>query len=114
MITVYQLDSTKANELMTPEHGFFSTFCYGMGVTKEQVLENAQYYVRVADILCADMHEAFAISNRGDREQNIIRHERMHSISVGDILVNEIGQAFVVSPDGFDELGLDIMEKVTA
>ena len=113
MITVYQLDPKNASMLMTQEHGFFSSFTYGFGgTTKEKLLGNLKYYKRVADILCADMQEAYEISNKGDREQNIIRHNSMHSISVGDILVKETGEAFVVAPFGFDRLGIDVMEEL--
>jgi len=41
-----------------------------------------------------------------DREKRIDRIERMHSVSVGDIILDtESNEYYIVAPFGFDELG---------
>jgi hypothetical protein len=58
------------------------------------------YYTHVANIEAASANEVFQIGNIGP-EENIERLERMHSISVSDVLVDEEGQCIVVAPIGF-------------
>lgn len=59
-----------------------------------------EFYDHVADIESTDLDYAFQIGNIGP-ESKITRHARMHSVSVGDVLVTEAGQAFIVQAVGF-------------
>lgn len=58
------------------------------------------YYTHVANIEASSPKEVFQIGNIGP-EENIERLERMHSISVGDVIVDEEGNCIVVAPIGF-------------
>jgi len=58
------------------------------------------YYTHVANIEASSPKEVFQVGNIGPEEQ-IERLERMHSISVGDVIVDEEGQCIVVAPIGF-------------
>lgn len=58
------------------------------------------YYTHVANIEASSPNEVFQIGNIGP-EENIERLARMHSISVGDVIVDEEGNCSVVAPIGF-------------
>ena len=64
------------------------------------------YYTRVATLNVSSLDEAFQVGNIGPEEQ-ITRHDRMASVSVGDVLVNEEGWMFVVANFGFEAVGID-------
>ena len=57
----------------------------------------------VASIEAPDMEAVFEISNLG-LESKITRFGPMHSISVGDVIVDEDGKSFSVNPMGFSEI----------
>ena len=61
-------------------------------------------YEIVCEIEAADLDEVFEIGNVGP-EENIIRFDRMHSVSVGDVIRDDRGRCFVVSCIGFTRLG---------
>ena len=69
------------------------------GLAYDAFVEN-NYYTHVANIEAASANEVFHIGNMGP-EENIERLTQMHSISVGDVLVDEEGQCIVVAPIGF-------------
>jgi len=60
----------------------------------------AGYYTHVANIEANDLNDVFNIGNIGP-EQNIERLAAMHSLSVGDIIIDEEGQCNVVASSGF-------------
>ena len=62
------------------------------------------YYTHVANIEANDYNQVFEIGNIGP-EQNIERLARMHSISVGDVIISQEGQLVVVAPVGFVAFG---------
>lgn len=62
------------------------------------------YYSHVANIEAKDFDQVFEIGNIGP-EQNIERLGRMHSVSVGDVIVDEEGSMAVVAPVGFVQFG---------
>jgi len=99
MIKVYQIPS----KVMEKQKIF--PFSYGMG--KFNIHEHLDKYVHVADLDANTLDEAFEIGNVGP-EEKYTRYARMHSVSVGDILVEETGQAHVVASFGFDELESDL------
>lgn len=62
-------------------------------------------YALVASIEAEDLEDVFRIGNIGP-EENITRYEPMHSLSVGDIVVDvETGLGYYVDSFGFGELG---------
>ena len=61
-------------------------------------------YEIVCEIEAADLNEVFEIGNVGP-EDKIVRLDRMHSVSVGDVIRDDRGRCFVVSPIGFTRLG---------
>jgi hypothetical protein len=89
-------------------------FMYGMGnsFTGTDVLEGFRdgTYKQVCTIDTDDLNEAFEIGNIGP-EEKITRLDRMHSLSVGDVLVREgEDDLLVVAPTGFVNLGLPLAE----
>lgn len=70
-----------------------------IGGYADAALENG-YYTHVANIEADSYNEVFQIGNIGP-EENIERFNRMHSISVSDIIVGEDGTLAVVAPVGF-------------
>lgn len=62
------------------------------------------YYTHVANIDAADFNAAFEIGNIGP-ENKIERLNRMHSVSVGDVIIDEEGNAAVVNSFGFTLFG---------
>mgnify|MGYP003117284486 FL=1 len=61
-------------------------------------------YEIVCEIEAADLNEVFEIGNVGP-EDKIVRLDRMHSVSVGDVIRDDRGRCFVVAPIGFTRLG---------
>ena|SRR6056300_299131 len=61
------------------------------------------FYNHVANIEANDLDEVFEIGNIGP-ESAIERLSRMSSVSVGDVLVDEAGNASVVASFGFQEV----------
>ena len=100
MIKVYQIPSDEMKNMYPA-----SPFMYGMG-SSFNINEHINKYVHVANIATDDLNKAFEIGNIGP-EGDINRKASMHSISVGDILVDENNKPFVVAPAGFDELDHD-------
>jgi len=99
MIKVYQIPS-KVTETQ-------KIFPFSYGMDKFNIREHLDKYVHVADLDANTLDEAFEIGNVGP-EEKYTRYARMHSVSVGDILVEETGQAHIVASFGFDELESDL------
>ena len=96
MIKVYQV-TAEAHKAMYPD----TPFSYGMGGFDP--LKNIQHYEHVADLDAEDLNEAFQIGNIGP-EEAYTRYKPMHSVSVGDILVEDCGTVSIVASFGFDKL----------
>tara|TARA_B000000565_G_C23770877_1_gene372166 strand:+ start:329 stop:664 length:336 start_codon:yes stop_codon:yes gene_type:complete len=62
-------------------------------------------YEEVAAIEADTLDEVFEIGNIGP-EEKIERFDRMHSISVGDVIRNDKYECYVVAPCGFERLGM--------
>jgi len=60
-------------------------------------------YTKVAVIDAEDLNDVFRIGNIGP-EENIERLERMHSVSVGDVIKDSDGNLVAVASCGFDSL----------
>ena len=61
---------------------------------------NRGYYTHVSNITTEGLEGVFQVGNIGP-EENIERLAQMHSLSVGDVIVDEEGQCIVVAPIGF-------------
>ena len=96
MIKVYQIGH-KAHEELYPH----TAFSYGMG--KFDPVRNIELYEHVADLDAKDLNEAFEIGDIGP-EEAYTRYKPMHSVSVGDILVETCGTVSIVADFGFDKL----------
>jgi hypothetical protein len=59
------------------------------------------YYDHVANITADDLNGVFHTGNMGP-EQNIERLAQMSSVSVGDLIIDEDGDKYVVASFGFD------------
>tara|TARA_B100000959_G_C14817373_1_gene556373 strand:+ start:306 stop:608 length:303 start_codon:yes stop_codon:yes gene_type:complete len=95
MIKVYQVNSQN-HKAMYPE----TPFTYGLG--KFDPIKNIDKYEHVADLDVADLNEAFQVGNIGP-ESKYTRYKPMHSVSVGDILVED-NKVSIVANCGFDVL----------
>ena len=62
------------------------------------------HYSKVCEIVAEDLDKVFQIGNIGP-EDKITRLDRMHSISVGDVIEDEERRLYVVKSYGFDRLG---------
>lgn len=68
--------------------------------TAEAIVEARDMYTEVAVIDARNLEDVFNIGNIGP-EDCIQRIKPMHSISVGDVVINELGIASVVASMGF-------------
>lgn len=60
-------------------------------------------YKEVCTIEAEDLNEVFEIGNIGP-EEKITRLDRMHSVSVGDVIQDDLNRLFVVKGIGFERL----------
>jgi hypothetical protein len=70
----------------------------------EMIVNAKNYYQKVAVIEAEGFDDVFAISNLGEEEHLITRLAPMHSVSVGDVIVDEAGKAVFVDMFGFGEV----------
>ena len=68
--------------------------------TAEKIRAAADLYKPVAEISADNLNQVFDIGNIGP-EEAITRLAPMHSVSVGDVIVDEQGHAVVVDNFGF-------------
>jgi len=61
------------------------------------------FYEKVAEIEATDLENVFHVGNMGP-EENINRIAKMHSISVGDVIVDGAGVQYGVAGFGFNEV----------
>lgn len=62
------------------------------------------YYTHVANIEGSDLEHVFQISNLGNEEDRVERLDRMHSLSVGDLVIDGNDIVWVVANFGFEEV----------
>ena len=97
MIKVYQI---KDQEAIYPN----CSFTYGMGLSNSfDPIKVKDLYVHVADIAGDNFNEAYEYGNIGP-ESFIKRYDSMHSLSIGDIMIDDKGNQVIVAPCGFDEV----------
>ena len=97
MIKVYQIKDQKA---IYPD----VSFMYGIG--KFQPKDHLDKYVHVADLDCDTLNDAFEIGNIGP-EEKYTRYNSMHSVSVGDLLVDDQADTYIVANFGFEQINTD-------
>ena len=67
-----------------------------------ELIANARkHYQKVAVIDAVSFDDVFAISNLGEEEHLITRLAPMHSVSVGDVIIDEAGNSVYVDTFGF-------------
>ena len=71
--------------------------------TDAAILAARGLYAPVAEINALSLNQVFDIGNIGP-ESKITRLAPMHSVSVGDVIVDEQGHAVYVAPFGFNSL----------
>ena len=74
------------------------------GCSVESVMAAKPLYSKVCTIEANDLEEVFTIGNIGP-EYRIERIAPMHSVSVGDVIVDEQGYASVCMPMGYKQFG---------
>ena len=118
MFDIYQIRITDEQHAMINEIGPESVpaykiqrdFSFGPDFHGKETHELAaealdkNYYTKVATFDCDDVREVFQIGNIGP-EERITRHARMHSVSIGDVLVDlDTDKTWVVGRYGYDEV----------
>jgi hypothetical protein len=78
-----------------------------MKPTVESIRAAEAMYEMVAEIDAEDLEQVFEIGNMGP-EENIVRLKPMHSVSVGDVVLNDEGKAFYVDSFGFGEVSFGV------
>lgn len=79
--------------------------------TAKAVTAARDLYKLVAEIEADNLDQVFDIGNIGP-EHRITRFDRMHSLSVGDVVVNEAGEAKFIAPIGFEPVDFFQVETV--
>lgn len=96
-----RLGWTKAEEKYTKVRTHLACSFKGAAGFRAEMFSD---YEVVAEIKATDMEDAFAISNLGVRENQVTRFRKMHSLSVGDIVLDENGHFYMVNGMGFGRL----------
>lgn len=66
---------------------------------------NFRYYTHVANVSASDLEDAFKITNLWNEPEKVEFIQRMHSLNVGDILLDEsTNKYYIVANFGFDEI----------
>ena len=109
IFTVYQNDLSEIQDLINSE----GWDCHVKAVCHIQasIYDNAQIavmhfdscYKKVAEVVADDLEHVFEVGNIGP-EDRITRLDKMHSISVGDIVADADGNCSVVCNVGFTPL----------
>lgn len=118
-INITSAESDEINAMENPRENHPKFKAHTCAMFEEWLGLDYSFYEHVANIEANDLEHVFMISNRPfDREDAEARTERlarMHSLSVGDIVVDGNGIAWGVEGIGFKELyDLDLSSKVAA
>jgi hypothetical protein len=99
--TVYQINlSDKEYDVRNVREMYLDTI---MNPTADAIVKARQLYKPVADIEALGFNDVFDIGNIGP-EEKITRKARMHSVSVGDVIVREDGETKFVAPYSFESV----------
>jgi hypothetical protein len=77
-----------------------------MKPTQESIRSAVGLYEMVAEIDAEDLDQVFQIGNIGP-EENIKRLKPMHSVSVGDVILDDKGNASFVDSYGFGSVSFE-------
>jgi len=104
---IYQINLTNeeydaVNSMANP-HNDHAKFIASRNVAMEEFEKGKEFYTKVAEIEANDLEHVFHIGNMGP-EELITRLDRMHSLSVGDIVVDGNGIQWGVASIGFTEV----------
>lgn len=72
----------------------------GINPQADDIMKAISLYRHVADIEAEHLNDMFDIGNMGP-EDKITRYRQMHSVSVGDVIISELGTACYVASFGF-------------
>lgn len=98
---VFQINLTDEDyEIAEYKNRYLDTI---MSPTPEAIREAESMYEMVAEIDAEDLEQVFEIGNVGPVEK-IKRIKPMHSVSVGDVILDSVGKAFYVDSYGFGEV----------
>jgi len=101
--TVFQINLSDAQyDIHAVREMYLDTI---MSPTDEAIAAARDLYEKVAVIEADSFDVVFQVGNIGP-EQNIERLAPMHSLSVGDIIVADSGNAVYVAPYGFNPITL--------
>lgn len=101
-LTDKQIDEVNASKGDYPE--FYSKYLRtSFGPTADTIWDAIDMYETVAYIEADSLEGVFHIGNIGP-ESSIERIRQMHSLSVGDIVIDEDGKWFFVDTFGFGEI----------
>ena len=101
-LTDEQIDEVNANTGKTTE--FYQKYLETtMSPTFLKVLDARDMYSKVAVIKADNLEQVYAIGNIGP-ESAITRLARMKSVSVGDVVVDTYGDAYVCGSWGWQEV----------
>jgi hypothetical protein len=101
---IYQLilTSEQREEMNSENSELFNDYSRNIiSPTAKSIMKLRKWYKMVAVIKADSPEEVFQISNLGNQEDKITRLDRMRSVSVGDVLVDEFGNAEFVDTFGF-------------
>ena len=79
-----------------------NSFLYGIDDSFKPEKHMSKYR-HVADLAVDTLNDAFRVGNVGPEEKITRYSDRIHSLSIGDILELD-GEKFVVGPAGFDKI----------
>ena len=100
--TVYQINLSDEQYAAHRETYLNTTF----RPTDEAIVAARGLYKPVAIINATSLNDVFLIGNNGLNHPKIKKIDQMHSVSVGDVIVDEDNHAFYVAPMGFNQLDL--------
>jgi len=118
VINVYQINFTnqqvdEINDPSTPDPDYYTAYLKTIFHADVYEAWNMGLYKHVADVSTDDLETAFAVMNRWNHvdEKLVRRHRPLHSMSVGDIVINKSLEpdryaAYAVAPVGFSPLEL--------
>jgi hypothetical protein len=102
--TVYQINFTREEVDMINSGGLHNEYSMYLDTiccpTMAAIEKARSLYKPVAEIVAEDLEDVFHIGNMGP-ENKIKRLREMHSLSVGDVIKDEQGNAVYVDTFGF-------------
>ena len=108
MLKVFQINLTDdlVNQINAGEIGPAAKAYLHSTLGKVMDAAKLELYEHVADVSTDDNEVAFMIMNRWSEvdEKMVRRHKPLHSMSVGDILIDDDHNAWVCASCGFEQL----------